>query len=279
VTRLVSVTKASGATQPFSADKLRRSLGRVTHDDQLVPLVVHEITRSLYENITTREIYKAAFALLRKYSRTAAGRYQLKMAIMQMGPSGFPFEKYVAKLLEHEGYDTRVNQVIEGACVKHETDVIAERNDVRAMIECKYHNTPGLKCDVKVPLYIHSRFRDIEQVWKRQNGDLTYVGWVVTNTRFTGDAIRYGMCAGLRMLGWNFPVEGSLQQLIVRSGLYPITCVTTLTKAEKEKLLSLGLVLVSDLTAQPLASMGVSPARSRKVLDECQVLAIADEYH
>ena len=44
---------------------------------------------------------------------------------MELGPSGFPFEKLVGKILEQEGFETRVGVIVQGNCVQHEVDVIA----------------------------------------------------------------------------------------------------------------------------------------------------------
>ena len=38
------------------------------------------------------------------------------------------------------------------------------------------------------------------------------------------------------MLGWDYPVKGSLKNLIDALGLYPITCLTSLTKKEKQNI-------------------------------------------
>src|SRR5690625_6173565 len=75
------------------------------------------------------------------------------------------------------------------------------------MIECKYHNAEGRVCNVKIPLYIHSRFLDIEKQWIRRKSHKTkhHKGGVYTNTRFTSDAIQYGKCVGLLMTSWDYP--------------------------------------------------------------------------
>ena len=59
-----------------------------------------------------------------------------------------------------------MGEIVKGHCVNHEIDVIAEKEDYRFMIECKFRNLPGTNCDVKIPLYIQARFKDVEQQWK-----------------------------------------------------------------------------------------------------------------
>lgn len=96
----------------------------------------------------------------------------------------------------------------------------AGEKDIRSvlkkiMVECKFHSSRDTKSDVKVPLYIHSRFDDIRKELSRQNpgGKMSFEGWLVTNTRFTEDAIRFGRCAGLHLVSWDYP-EQSIFSLV-----------------------------------------------------------------
>ena len=113
------------------------------------------------------------------------------------------------------GYEVKVGQVVQGQCVRHEVDVVAHNNHQQFMVECKYYNSQGKYCNVKVPLYIHSRFNDIRQMWKSTPGleNLSFHGWVVTNTRFTKDALDYGRCVGLRLVGWDYPRKEALKDM------------------------------------------------------------------
>ena len=251
----ILVTKASGERVPFDVAKLRGSLERSGATPEMSGLIAEKVLSQLHAGITTRKVYRLAFGLLHKRAKHLAARYRLKQAILELGPTGFPFERFVARILEHEGYRTQVGVVVEGRCVKHEVDVIADRDAQHFLVECKYHNTPGRVCDVKVPLYIHARFLDVVERWQKEpgNGHRFHQGWLVTNTRFTGDAVQFGQCAGLRMVGWDHPVKGSLKDRIDRSGLYPLTCLGSLTKAEKERLLDHGLLLARDVVQDPEA--------------------------
>ena len=82
---------------------------------------------------------------------------------MQLGPSGHPFEEYIGDILTAKGYDTKVSQILRGACITHEVDVIARTDSRHIMIECKFHNAPGTKSDVQTALYTHARFMDIRR--------------------------------------------------------------------------------------------------------------------
>lgn len=275
------VTKASGATVPFSESKLRTSLQRSGASAEQINGIIQEIIGHLYQGIPTKKIYRLAFDLLKGNSRHIAAKYHLKQAIMELGPSGYPFEKYIAAIFDAQGYTTQVGEIVDGVCVKHEIDVIAVKENVQLMIECKYHNQAGINSDVKIPLYIHSRFKDVESQWKKNNSasKKTYQGCVVTNTRFTGDALQYGNCVGLKMLGWDYPTKDSIKEQIDALGLFPITCLTSLTKTEKQQLLEKRIVLCKEIQANEklLTELGITANRISVVLQEIHLLCKKSE--
>lgn len=195
---------------------------------------------------------------------------------MELGPSGFPFEKFVGRILEREGFDAKVGVIVQGNCVQHEVDVIAQKDNKHYMIECKYHSNQGRFCNVKIPLYIHSRFLDVEKQWAKQEGHGTkfHQGSLYTNTRFTTDAIQYGKCAGLMLSSWDYPKGDGLRERIDRSGLHPLTSLTTLTKAEKSKLLEEDIVLCSEVADNPslLEKVGIDKKRHKQILEDSEEL-------
>ncbi|MGK7371644.1 MAG: hypothetical protein ACNS64_15640, partial [Candidatus Halalkalibacterium sp. M3_1C_030] len=143
--------------------KLRRSLANAGADKEVIDRIADSIRDMLVEGISTKKLYKEAFRLLKKQSDRYAGRYKLKEALLELGPTGYPFEKFIAELLNRLNYSTEVGQVIEGNCVSHEIDVLAEKENEHYIIECKFHNRKDHKCNVKVPLYIQSRFLDVKK--------------------------------------------------------------------------------------------------------------------
>ncbi|PKV75212.1 restriction endonuclease [Pontibacter ramchanderi] len=270
------VTKASGEKVLFSIGKLRQSLRKSGADEQQTDEVIRQLLPELTSGISTKKIYRRAFGILKRISNTAAARYSLKQGIMQLGPSGFPFEKFVSELLRAQGYMTDIGVFVDGHCVRHEIDVLAVKDSRRIMIECKYHNLHRNKSDVKVPMYIHSRFKDVEKVWPSENEFEVrfHEVWVMTNTRFTDDAIRYASCMQMKLVGWDYPNKGSLKDMVDSYHLYPLTCLTTLTNAEKQRLLDHKLVLCSELLhrEQLLQSIGLREDRTRRVLKEVENL-------
>jgi hypothetical protein len=278
----ITVTKASGEKEPFDENKLRRSLKSAGADQQIIDRIANAISEILYDGISTQEIYKRAFRLLRKHSDRSAGRYKLKEALLELGPTGYPFEKFVGELLKRLGYHTETGLIVEGNCVSHEIDVIAEKDEKHFMIECKFHNRKGHTCNVKVPLYIQSRFQDVERNWSNQPGheDKQHQGWVVTNTRFTKDALQYGNCIGLKLLSWDYPQNNGLKDLISQVNLHPITCLSTLSKKDKQQLLQQHIIFCQQLCENDkiLASIGLDNRKKNQVLKEAQDICNVNKY-
>lgn len=272
----IYIVKAGGYKELWDPRKVERSLRSAKADEETVAEVMKRLDSEVKEGMTTRDIYKIAFALLRKIHRPTAAQYSLKNAIMELGPSGFPFERFFAEILKGEGYHTQVGVMVKGACVEHEVDVIAEREGERYLVEAKYHNSPNIKTDVKVTLYVHSRFLDIQSQLQNSAAGVGYFNqsWIITNTSFTTQAIQYGTCVGLRLTGWNYPQGNTLQDMIQRTQTHPITSLTTITKSQKNAIIERGYVLCRDVIEQPhlLLDVGVPQNRLNAVINEAKYL-------
>ncbi|WP_317897706.1 ATP cone domain-containing protein [Aurantibacillus circumpalustris] len=275
----IFVTKSTGKKEPFSIEKLRHSLERAKADPEEIKRILAFVTPQLYQGISTKQIHRLAFRLLRKSSRPSAARYHLKKGIMELGPSGFPFEKFVAKIFEHQNYTTFTDQILQGKCVSHEIDVVARKQKEVVLVECKYRNTAGIAVDIKTPLYIHARFEDVlaNSDFKKQFEKVN--GWVATNAKFTTDAIAYGRCQNMNLLSWDYPIQNGLKDIIDNMGLYPLTCLTSLTKQEKQWLMSRNYVLVNEIYKNELllSQAGITLQRISQVTAEgsklCEMLS------
>lgn len=271
------VTKASGERVEFESKKLLSSLRRVGANDEDARKVLDSIVASIDNGITTRQIYRLAFAALRKIRLPLAAKYKVKQAIYELGPSGYPFEMFIGELLKYQGYEVEVGKMVKGFSVNHEVDVVAVKDNRSFMIECKFHSDGSKKSNVKIPLYIDSRFRDIERELNKSGDTLSFdEGWIVTNTRFTSDALDYGNCYGIRMISWDNPKVGNLKDRIHISGLYPITCLISMRKREKKQLLDKGVVLCQKLLKQPkmLDELKIIEPRKSKIIEELRELTL-----
>lgn len=272
----IFITKADGTKEKFDVSKLEGSLKRAGANSKVAQDIIEIVEKELADGISTKEIYHKAFGLLRKEEKPVALKYSLKRAIMELGPSGFPFEKFIAEIFRFKGYTAETGKIVKGFCVEHEVDVVAWNKDKLIMCEAKFHNDPGVKSDLKIALYVKARFDDLRQMTFKYGRERKLdEGWLITNTKFSSTAIEYGSCqGGLIMVGWNYPPRGNLHDLVLEAKLHPITCLTSLTGREKKFLLSQGLVLCKSVIENPglLPLMGLSPVKAKKVTEEIQML-------
>jgi len=245
----ILVKKADGEMEAFDASKLRNSLKRSGSGRQLSERVVQHVEAELTNGMTTNEIYTHAFDILRQFEHehpVAAARYSIKRALLELGPSGFPFEQFVAGVMRAQGaQEVQAGVAMQGACVPHEVDVVGIVHGKRFGMEVKFHNALSTKTDLKVVLYVKARWDDLAAAKGSNHIDQ---GWLVTNTRFTRNVIRYVKCSGaMKLLGWDYPRRRGLEVLIEESHLHPITMLTTLTNREKRALLDMDKVLCRDV--------------------------------
>lgn len=269
------VVKASKEKEQFLEEKLFRSLQKAGAPKDLAHKIVEHIKRELPGKMTTRQIYKHAFDLLLEEKKPIAAKYNLKRAIRDLGPTGGPFELLIGELFRAQGYKVKVGEIISGTCVDHEMDVIAEKGGKQILVECKFHNHPGIKSNIKVALYVHARFQDIEKKCDLDGRPHKFHEiWLATNTRFTKDAMRYAKCNGIKVIGWDYPPENSLVKLIEKYELYPITTLTSLSQYYKNKIIERGIILCKDLMEKEyiLNTLHLSKEQKKKVLDEVREL-------
>lgn len=264
------VTKSDGRIVSFDPNKIIKILRKVGADEQAISLVLQQTYKVLYEGISTKKIYESVFRNLKKMDKSLAGRYNLKKAIFALGPSGFPFEKYVGSLFIAEEYSVKTGITVSGKCVNHEVDIVAENTSEMNMMECKFHSNQKSYCSVQHSLYVRARFWDIERKSEQDDTCLPrkFFGWLVTNTRFSTDAITYGTCSGLRMMSWDFPLNSSLKDRIDRLGLHPVTSIISLSQKEKRELLARNIVLCQSLNAEILESLGITGTRIPDIIRE-----------
>lgn len=239
---IINIVKASGEIEPFSEDKVISSLMRAGASLELAKKIVEQIKPSLYQNIPSFEIYSSVMNILKKEQKRIASRYNLKEAIMQLGPSGYPFEKYAAGVLEAAGFKTETNKIIMGRCVSHEVDIVAQKEQ-KFMVECKFHTQAGMKTDIKVALYTYARFLDVK-------GKGFDVSWLITNTKVTQEVKTYALCVGMKVTAWDYPEGESLNELIDKEGLHPVTALTDISEEEKRFLLDNGTIFVKDIKSR-----------------------------
>lgn len=272
-----NIKKLSGKVEEYQAEKLKKSIINVGLSESEAEVVVKEIEkRKQEEHITTRQLHYDTFRLIRKQSNAAAARYNLRKAVSELGPSGYPFERFFGAILSQLDYKTTVGVILQGHCLTHEVDVLADKDDNRIMVECKFKNRSNHKVDTQTVLYVQARFQDLTRHWETQeNIPTNYRVCIATNTQFTTDAMKYGDCMKMLLVSWDYPnTKQNLKHLIEDTGMYPLTCLTSLTKIEKQALLNKAFVLVKDLhdNYEAFEGLNMTTRRLNKVKKEIHTL-------
>lgn len=267
----IEIKKNTGLKEDFSDQKLIDSLKRAGSDAETARKILHFVKKRLYPGITTNQIYRMAFDQLKKASKNYAANYSLKKAILGFGPSGYFFEKFVAAMFREMGYETEIEKIYKGRCVDHEVDVVATKDGHTAFMECKFHNTPTKKNDVKTALYVQARHLDLKESAEAPDFDDYYL---VSNAPFSKDAIQYSQCVGLRLIGLNSPDEKNIHAIIRELRLHPITCLKRLRVRDKNKLMEMGVMLCREVIENPqvLKDIGLPKNEQRSVLNEIKAI-------
>ena len=249
MTTLPNIVKADGSSEVFDSARLAVSLERAGAGAHTAERIARVITDTVTPGASSKEIYTRAFSLLRKEARPIAARYALRRALLELGPTGHPFEDFVSHLLKAEGWQVETRKILQGKCVSHEIDIYASHPEQNTFLaaELKYHNDPGYKTDLKVALYVKSRFEDIFACDPKVRSCPIDRGLLVTNTKFTSEAIAYAECAGVELLGWGYPLQDTLFMRISRAKAYPITALTGFSHAEKRLLIEHGIIAVDEI--------------------------------
>ena len=276
MTTLPVIIKADGSSEVFDPARLIVSLRRSGAGEHAAERIADAITSTVTPGASSREVYTRAFALLRKEARPIAARYALRRALLELGPTGHPFEDFVSHLFRAEGWQVETRKIIKGKCVSHEVDFYASHPEQNTFLaaELKYHNDPGYKTDLKVALYVKSRFDDIFACDATARSCPIDRGLLVTNTKFTSEAITYAECAGVELLGWGYPVDNSLFTRMSRAGVYPVTALTSLSHAEKRLLIEQGIIAVDEIVQNRrlLDALHLSSERVGELLAEAEGL-------
>ena len=276
------VKKNSGELIPYNPNALKRSLTKSGAKKEEVEDVFEKISKDLYEGITTRELYRTAFQYLKDYRSSYAARYSLKRALRDLGPEGYYFEMWFARVMQAAGYETIHSETVQGNAVTHEIDVVAAKENQLIFCECKFRNDEEAKISVTTPMYFLSRMRDVEQHTYHFFGrDMKpSKGYLVTNAYLTTDSIEFANYYGIGLISWDYPENKSIKYLVDNAGLYPVTCLTTLTDEQEKILLSKDCILVKDLVQNQkiLDSLNLSKEVMDAVLEEANDLLAIENF-
>lgn len=245
-----SVTKADGTRQLFDKEKILKTCLRMGATPTVALEIANQVETQLYEGITTQKILSIIFSLMRKPKPALRHVFDLKQGISRMEPKP-EFEVFVRVLLAHSGFQVKPNMVLRGLCGEHEADAIASKDDENYFVEAKHHCNYHALTGLDESRIARAVIEDLTEGY--QNG-VTGIkidrAIIVTNTRFSEHAIKYGTCRGIMQVGWNTPESFGLRDLIQKHKLYPISCLKGVSTEVRLRLVDVGIVLIRQLLEQ-----------------------------
>jgi hypothetical protein len=238
---LRTVIKNNGEREFYQQEKIIQSLEKIGAEKQTIEEILYFLDKNLPSVVTTKEIFNKIFNFLEERNRKLKIKYNLKNAIALLGPAGYSFEKFFAKIISHYGYQAQTNLILKGKCLPYEIDILAEQDGLKYLIECKFHQFFNKKNDIKTILYVYGRYLDLKVNFPQS------ILWLVTNTKFTSETIKFANCYKIKLTSWNYPLVDNLPILIERNHLYPVTILTCCHRNVFSQLVKSGIILVSDL--------------------------------
>ena len=260
--RKIHVIKRDGRVEEFNPSKIRKTIMKAGIDGKTASHIIDRLERNIYNGITTDEILQITLDLLGRERGSEGKRYDLKRSLYRLGPDGFEFERFVARLLEEHGFKVTTNRMVKGKCVEHEIDIIAEKDGKIYLVECKFHNIP-VYTGLKEVMYTYARFLDI--------GKFDGV-WLITNTKFSDDGVRYAECQQIRLTGWNYPEGEGIEQMLTSRSLYPVT-VLDVKKEVIDSLVMSGYVFCRDVVErgiEGLIEIGLKKSDAERLISDAK---------
>jgi len=270
------IKKSNGDLVRFDPEKIRTTIRRAGADEDLADRVLQRIEVKVRDGMATRRLFAIVRKELRRESRRLAQRYNLRTALLRLGPAGFKFEKYVASILNAYEYAASVpEQDYVGLCVKHEVDVVATKGGRSVVIEVKFRNRFDDTVTLRDTLAAWARYNDLRDgAETNRSCPLFDEVWIVTNGTFSDRAMQFGQCRGINMVGWR--MGQSLAEMVDHTALYPITVIDDLHQWELERFAKNDLLLCREVISEDpdllSGRLSLPRGRTRQIQEECRAV-------
>jgi HJR/Mrr/RecB family endonuclease len=228
--------------------------------------IAEEVEAQVYDGIPTRKVLQMIFTLLRKHKPVTRHFLDLKKGLSLMG-SKPEFEKFVQVLLAHHGFEVTPNQIIKGRCVGHEVDAVARKDGVTYFVEAKHHSNYHTPTGLDESRIARAVLEDVTEGSALGKNDLKIDrAMIVTNTRYSEHARRYGRCRNILQIGWSSPENLGLQNMIEEKKLYPLSCIKGVNRETKMRLVNSGVVLINQLLEEEPSKLASETGIPRETL-------------
>jgi hypothetical protein len=233
-----------------------------------------KVEKQLYDGIPTSKILQITFRLLHSYKPAVKHLLDLRrgLSLMDSKPE---FEVFVQVLLANNGFKVSPNRILPGKCAEHEVDAIAKKNGLTYFVEAKHHVNYHTPTGLDESRIARAILEDVTEGFQCGSCNLKIDrAMIVTNTRYSEHAKRYGKCRDILQIGWNSPTNLSLHSMIEKNSLYPISCLRGLKRKTKTKLVNKGIVLMKQVLEENPSTL----ARKTRIPKETirQVIAKAE---
>jgi hypothetical protein len=270
------VTKADGSRQPFDRDKVANTCLRLGADRHTAYAVAAAVERQLYDGVSTDKILKLIFEAMRRHRPEVQHLLDLRKGLSAMAPKP-EFELFVQTVLAHNGFAVTPNRILTGKCVDHEVDALATKAGVTYFVEAKHHFLYHSLTGLDESRIAHAVLEDVTDGYTLGKHDLQIDrAMIVTNTRFSEQARRYGRCKHILQIGWNTPKSLALQALIEQHQLIPLSCLRDLRDETRAQLVNARIVLLKQLLADKPPSLARKTGLPQKTLRDLMEKAKAN---
>jgi Holliday junction resolvase-like predicted endonuclease len=248
----VLVTKADGSKQLFDEEKIVRTCLRMGASREDALQIVQQVEGRLYEGISTRKILQMIYSLMRKQKPAVKHLFDLKYGISLMEPKP-EFEAFIRILLVQSGFKVEPNTILRGLCGEHEADAIATRDGMTHFVEVKHHNSYHALTGLDESRIARAILEDVTEGYSHGLSSIKIDrAMIVTNTRYSEHAMKYGRCRDILQVGWSSPEFFGLREMVEKHKLYPLSCLRGISAKVRLRLVEAGVVVIKQLLEQDL---------------------------
>ena len=207
--KALSVVKYSGESQAFDEEKVLKSITNsgVTREEALK--ILSKIKPSLYDGISTRNLYKLVYKTIDKESlKENVSLYRMRETLGKIG--SFEFEKFVKGLLEKRGFNCAYDLIVEGDCISHQIDIIAKKEDKVFYVEVKHHKNHHRDTGLGEVCEIWARYDDMRKGFEKGKSNFDFSApWLFTNTKISSHGQKYAKCKSMKLTSWKVGLDNS----------------------------------------------------------------------
>ena len=244
------VKKADGSLQLFDREKVIRTCLRMGASIQDANRIAEQVEKRLYDGISTAKILQMVFQHMRGHKPSIGNLFDLRKGLSLM-TSKPEFEVFVQAILARNGFEVQPNKLLKGKCVEHEVDAVAKKNGFAYFVEAKHHSNYHTPTGLDESRIARAVLEDVTEAFALGKSNLKIDGaMIVTNTRYSDQAIQYGRCRGILQIGWSSPANHGLQNMIEGRNLFPLSCLKSLRMDARVKLAYHGIVLFEQITKE-----------------------------